>query len=53
MTSLRVTMPSSRPSGVCTRAALESTNRYLARELGPSQIRCNLVAAGPEMDPHV
>ena len=29
------------------KAALESTNRYLARELGPRQIRCNLVAAGP------
>ena len=29
------------------KAALESTNRYLARALGPQQIRCNLVAAGP------
>ncbi len=29
------------------KAALESTNRYLARELGPVGIRCNLVAAGP------
>lgn len=29
------------------KAALESTNRYLARELGPKGIRCNLVAAGP------
>jgi enoyl-[acyl-carrier protein] reductase I len=29
------------------KAALESLNRYLARELGPRQIRCNLVAAGP------
>jgi len=29
------------------KAALESLNRYLARELGPKQIRCNLVAAGP------
>ncbi len=29
------------------KAALESTNRYLARELGPRGIRCNLVAAGP------
>lgn len=29
------------------KAALESTNRYLARELGPRRIRCNLVAAGP------
>ena len=29
------------------KAALESTNRYLARFLGPRQIRCNLIAAGP------
>lgn len=29
------------------KAALESLNRYLARELGPKQIRSNLVAAGP------
>ena len=29
------------------KAALESTNRYLARELGPRGIRCNLIAAGP------
>ena len=29
------------------KAALEATNRYLAKELGPKQIRCNLVAAGP------
>ena len=29
------------------KAALESLNRYLARELGPRQIRSNLVAAGP------
>ena len=29
------------------KAALESTNRYLARALGPAGIRCNLVAAGP------
>lgn len=29
------------------KAAFESTNRYLARDLGPKQIRCNLVAAGP------
>jgi enoyl-[acyl-carrier protein] reductase I len=29
------------------KAGLESLNRYLARELGPRQIRCNLVAAGP------
>jgi meromycolic acid enoyl-[acyl-carrier-protein] reductase len=32
--------------GVC-KAALESLNRYLARDLGPSRIRANLVAAGP------
>lgn len=32
--------------GVC-KAALESANRYLARDLGPSNIRVNLVAAGP------
>jgi len=29
------------------KAALESTSRYLARDLGPQGIRCNLVAAGP------
>jgi meromycolic acid enoyl-[acyl-carrier-protein] reductase len=29
------------------KAALESVNRYLARELGPSAIRANLVSAGP------
>jgi len=29
------------------KAALESTNRYLARELGRAGVRCNLVAAGP------
>jgi meromycolic acid enoyl-[acyl-carrier-protein] reductase len=29
------------------KAALESTSRYLARDLGPSGIRVNLVAAGP------
>ncbi len=29
------------------KAALESTNRYLARYLGPEGIRSNLVAAGP------
>ena len=29
------------------KAALESTSRYLARELGPQGIRVNLVAAGP------
>ena len=29
------------------KAGLESLNRYLARELGPHRVRCNLVAAGP------
>lgn len=29
------------------KAAFESTNRYLARDLGPEGIRCNLIAAGP------
>ncbi len=29
------------------KAALESLNRYLARDLGPDGIRVNLVAAGP------
>ncbi|MGH2908852.1 MAG: enoyl-ACP reductase FabI [Solirubrobacteraceae bacterium] len=29
------------------KAALESVNRYLARDLGPDGIRCNLVSAGP------
>lgn len=29
------------------KAALESTSRYLARDLGPKNIRVNLVAAGP------
>jgi enoyl-[acyl-carrier protein] reductase I len=29
------------------KAALESISRYLARDLGPAGIRCNLVAAGP------
>lgn len=29
------------------KSALESINRYLARQLGPSGIRCNLIAAGP------
>lgn len=32
--------------GVC-KAALESVNRYLARDLGPRSIRSNLIAAGP------
>ncbi|WP_042413595.1 enoyl-ACP reductase FabI [Streptacidiphilus anmyonensis] len=29
------------------KAALESTSRYLARDLGKQNIRCNLVSAGP------
>jgi len=29
------------------KAGLESLNRYLARDLGPKNVRCNLVAAGP------
>ncbi|MFM7462866.1 MAG: SDR family oxidoreductase, partial [Actinomycetota bacterium] len=29
------------------KAALESTARYLARDLGPRNVRVNLVAAGP------
>src|SRR5206468_4152911 len=29
------------------KAGLESTARYLARDVGPQQIRVNLVAAGP------
>jgi len=29
------------------KAALESTSRYLARDLGERNIRCNLVSAGP------
>jgi enoyl-[acyl-carrier protein] reductase I len=29
------------------KAALESTSRYVARDLGPQGIRCNLVSAGP------
>ena len=29
------------------KAALEATTRYLTRDLGPVNIRCNLVAAGP------
>jgi enoyl-[acyl-carrier protein] reductase I len=30
-----------------SKAALESTGRYLARELGPHNVRVNMVAAGP------
>ncbi|GAA4616013.1 enoyl-ACP reductase FabI [Saccharopolyspora hordei] len=42
----RVAWPSYDWMGVA-KAALESTTRYLARELGPKGIRVNLVAAGP------
>jgi enoyl ACP reductase len=41
-----VTWPSYDWMGVA-KAGLESCARYLARELGPSRIRVNLVAAGP------
>ncbi len=34
-----------------SKAALESVNRYLARELGPRGIRANLVSAGPISSP--
>ena len=33
------------------KAALESVNRYLARELGPRGIRANLISAGPISSP--
>jgi enoyl-[acyl-carrier protein] reductase I len=42
----RVAWPAYDWMGV-SKAALESTARYLARELGPDGIRVNLVAAGP------
>jgi enoyl ACP reductase len=42
----RVAWPAYDWMGVA-KAALESTARYLARELGPDEIRVNLVAAGP------
>ncbi|MFN0089911.1 MAG: enoyl-ACP reductase FabI [Acidimicrobiales bacterium] len=42
----RVAWPAYDWMGVA-KAALESTSRYLARDLGPSRIRVNLVAAGP------
>jgi len=29
------------------KAALEATSRYLARDLGPRNVRCNLISAGP------
>ncbi|MDN5697882.1 MAG: enoyl-ACP reductase FabI [Rubrobacter sp.] len=42
----RVAWPSYDWMGVA-KAALESTSRYLARDLGPQGIRVNLVSAGP------
>jgi enoyl ACP reductase len=42
----RVAWPAYNWMGVA-KAALESTTRYLARDLGPKGIRVNLVAAGP------
>jgi enoyl-[acyl-carrier protein] reductase I len=42
----RVAWPAYNWMGVA-KAAFESTARYLARELGPRNIRVNLVAAGP------
>lgn len=42
----RVAWPAYDWMGVA-KAALESTSRYLARELGPRGIRVNLVSAGP------
>ena len=42
----RVAWPAYNWMGVA-KAALESTSRYLARELGSRQVRVNLVAAGP------
>jgi enoyl-[acyl-carrier protein] reductase I len=42
----RVAWPAYDWMGVA-KAALESTSRYLARELGPKHIRVNLIAAGP------
>lgn len=41
-----VTWPAYDWMGV-SKAALESTSRYLARYLGPDGVRCNLVSAGP------
>ena len=42
----RVAWPAYDWMGVA-KAGLESASRYLARELGPRQIRVNLIAAGP------
>ena len=44
-----VTWPAYNWMGVA-KAALESTNRYLARELGPAQIRCNLSSRRADSD---
>ena len=41
-----VAWPAYNSMGVA-KSALESTSRYLAKELGPRGIRCNLIAAGP------
>lgn len=42
----RVAWPAYNWMGVA-KSALQSVNRYLARQLGATGIRCNLVAAGP------
>jgi enoyl ACP reductase len=42
----RIAWPAYDWAGV-TKAALESINRYVARDLGPRSIRSNLIAAGP------
>jgi enoyl ACP reductase len=42
----RVAWPAYDWMGVA-KAGLESTARYLARELGPRKVRVNLIAAGP------
>ncbi len=42
----RVAWPAYNWMGVA-KAAFEATNRYLAKDLGPRGVRCNLVAAGP------
>src|SRR5919206_4915760 len=42
----RVAWPAYDWMGVA-KAALESSSRYLARDLGPRGVRCNLVSAGP------
>ena len=40
-------MGGSQGGDIASRTALQSINRYLAKELGPKGIRSNLVAAGP------